>query len=226
MAEANRRKELLDILAAQIAAIHRSHPVRVAIDGVDAAGKTILADELVAPIQQCGRPVIRASMDGFHNPPGVRYQCGSESPQGYYLDSFDLEAFRDSLLIPLGPGGSRQYRRAIYDYRKDSPVYQPLASADPKAVLLCDGIFLLRPELYQDWDFKIFVKVDFMVALERILTRELPASARSAEIQALKQRVFRRYIPGQQIYLQQARPSEVATVVVVNDDWSNPLLEK
>ncbi|MFN8515402.1 MAG: hypothetical protein U0841_23010 [Chloroflexia bacterium] len=35
-------------LARRIGAIRRSHPTRVAVDGVDAAGKTTLADALAA----------------------------------------------------------------------------------------------------------------------------------------------------------------------------------
>jgi hypothetical protein len=34
------------------------HPVRVAVDGVDAAGKTSLADELVGPLAARGRTVL------------------------------------------------------------------------------------------------------------------------------------------------------------------------
>lgn len=39
------REQLLSVLAHRISAVERTHPVRVAIDGVDAAGKTTLADE-------------------------------------------------------------------------------------------------------------------------------------------------------------------------------------
>ena len=42
------RSVVLDELAKRITQIQLDHPVRVAIDGVDAAGKTILADELVS----------------------------------------------------------------------------------------------------------------------------------------------------------------------------------
>jgi uridine kinase len=40
------------------------HPTRVAIDGVDAAGKTTLDDELAEVLRERGRGVIRASIDG------------------------------------------------------------------------------------------------------------------------------------------------------------------
>jgi len=40
----------------------------VATDGVDGSGKTTFADALALPISRRGRAVIRASVDGFHNP--------------------------------------------------------------------------------------------------------------------------------------------------------------
>ena len=109
------RMNALNHLAALIAAIKLPHPVRVAIDGIDAAGKTTLADELVAPIEARGRPVIRASIDGFHRPRPARYERGANSPEGYYHDSFDYAALRAALLEPLGPRGNRAYRRAVFD---------------------------------------------------------------------------------------------------------------
>src|SRR5687768_8892138 len=82
------RPALLEALADRIAAVVRPHPLRVAIDGVDGVGKTTLANELVDPLRRRGRPVIRASIDGFHNPRSVRYRLGRSSPEGYYKDSF------------------------------------------------------------------------------------------------------------------------------------------
>jgi uridine kinase len=96
--------QLLAEIARRVIAVERSHPTRVAIDGVDAAGKTTLAGELVSFIEAYERPVIRASIDGFHNPASIRYQRGTTSPEGYYYDSFNYQALKDLLLIPLVPG--------------------------------------------------------------------------------------------------------------------------
>ncbi|HKV57656.1 MAG TPA: hypothetical protein VJO32_05220 [Ktedonobacteraceae bacterium] len=60
------REIVLSQLADAIVSLQRSHPLRVAIDGIDASGKTTLADQLMPVIEQRGRPVIRASIDGFH----------------------------------------------------------------------------------------------------------------------------------------------------------------
>src|SRR6188474_1850630 len=111
-----KRSQLLDYLAGRIIETTRPHPLRIGIDGPDAAGKTTWAEELVAPLQRSGRPVIRASIDGFHNPAAIRHARGLTSPEGYYHDSFNYETLVESLLAPLGPGGSRRFSTAIFDY--------------------------------------------------------------------------------------------------------------
>lgn len=208
------RKELIERLAERIAAIEQTHPVRVAIDGIDAAGKTTLADELVGPLEARGRTVIRASIDGFHRPRAERYRRGGESPEGYFEDSFDYAALREALL-PLGPGGSRRYRRAVFDYRTDMPVALPKEEAPEDAVLLFDGVFLLRPELDGLWDYRIFVKVPFAVALRRAMERD---QALFGSAEAVRERYERRYIPGQRLYFAAAQPRERADVVIENSD--------
>jgi hypothetical protein len=115
------RARVLDELAASVASISLGRPVRVAIDGRTASGKTTLADELAALLTARGRPVIRTSIDGFHRPKAERYARGRTSPEGYYYDSRDLDAVTRLLLAPLGPGGDRRYRTASFDLEKRSP---------------------------------------------------------------------------------------------------------
>jgi len=115
------RAELLEQLAQSIAAVRLDHPTRVAIDGVDGSGKTTLADELAEPVRRAGRAVIRASVDGFHNPRAVRYARGPDSPEGYFRDSFDYAALKRELLDPLGPAGNASFRTATFDYQTTNP---------------------------------------------------------------------------------------------------------
>jgi uridine kinase len=217
-----RRVDLVFELADRICRVGRPHPVRVAIDGVDAAGKTTLADELVLPVERLGRSVIRASIDGFHNPAAVRHQRGDTSPAGYYRDSFNHAGLIQTLLAPLGPGGDRRYRRAIFDFRLDSPVDAPLEEAIQSAVLLFDGVFLLSPALQPYWDFSIFVKADFEVTTARAECRDSQLFGTSSRA---RQRYNDRYVPGQRLYLAEAQPEGRACVVVDNNDPLEPILE-
>jgi uridine kinase len=81
------RLPVLEELVAALGALPL--PARVAVDGVDAAGKTMLADDFaVLPGAE------RLCTDDFLQPPEVRYRQGRESPSGYYEDSFDYERLR------------------------------------------------------------------------------------------------------------------------------------
>ncbi len=219
----SRRRKIIEELVDVIVTIERPHPIRVAIDGVDAAGKTILADEMTPIIEERGRAVIRASIDGFHNPKSIRYRQGADSPRGYYQDSFNYEAVIKMLLIPLGPGGNRKHHRRVFDYRADAPTPEPPSAAPLDAVLLFDGVFLLRPELVAYWDFHIFIDVDFEISVPRAVRRDLRNGLGSAE-EAIYARYQQRYVPGQRLYFEDARPKEHADVILDNNQIDSPMI--
>ena len=168
------RQKILSQLVDIIVSFNPFHPLRVAIDGIDNAGKTTLANELAPLIEQRGRAVIRASIDGFHRPRQERYSRGPDSAEGYYEDLFDYTTLREEILVPLGPDGNLHYRSATFDVRRDISLSTPERVASPNAILLFDGVFLLRPELVEQWDYRLFVEVTMEEALRRAMKRDLP----------------------------------------------------
>lgn len=209
-----------DVLAAVAQAVARESArgvVRVAIDGVDGAGKTYFADELAEALKALGRSVIRASVDGFHNPRAIRYRKGRSSPEGFFHDSYDYEQLRTALLDPLSPGGSGHYRVAVFDHRSDSPVHMPTQMAAPGDVLLLDGIFLHRPELRAYWDYSIFLDVRFAVSIPRGAQRDDSSPDPGAASN-------QRYVRGQELYLRSSEPKRFATVTINNDDLLAPYI--
>ena len=172
MTDGTQRETVVASIAEAISRVVRPHPVRVAVDGRTASGKTTLANELAAAVKRTGRPLIRTSVDGFHNPRAVRYRLGRMSPEGYYRDARDLGAVRRLLLDPLGPGGDRLYRTEAFDLERDEPVEQEARRASSNAVLVVDGTFLQRPELGGCWDYVIFVDVPQAVAIRRGAVRD------------------------------------------------------
>jgi uridine kinase len=213
------RGEAVSAIADAIDAVSCSHPVRVAIDGCAAAGKTTLADELAVALRGRGRDVIRASIEGFLRPRIERYRQGPDSSRGCYEDSFDYERLLVELLRPLGESGSRLYRTRVYDKRTDLLVHSEQVKAGADAILLFDGVFLLRPELVDVWDFRVFLTVASQEVIRRgrIRDAELYGSPDVAE-----RRYRARYLPAQRHYRRTVRPGELADVVLENDDPSQP----
>jgi uridine kinase len=216
------RVELLERLAGAIESVTTSHPLRVAVDGPPAAGKTTLADELALLLRGRGREVIRTSTESFQLPRAQRYRRGEFSAEANYHDAFDYDALRRVLLDPLGPGGDRRYQQAVYDLETDTGVSQPAATASRDAVLLLGGVFLLRPELIAQWDLSIFVSVAFEQVLDRARVRDL---ARLGSADEVERRFRTRYIPAQKLYFAAARPADHADIIVHNDDARRPTWE-
>lgn len=222
--EQGSREELLERLAELVGSVRTPHPTRVAVDGRPAAGKTTLANELGAVLQAQGRQVIRAGIDQFLAPRAQRYRRGKYSPEGCFHDSFDFEALYRVLLDPLGPGGERRFQTASYDRATDAAPLLPLETASDEAVLLFDGVFLLRPELINRWDLRIFVAADFEVTLARGRARKQSLDVYGSDTEV--ERMFReRYGPSQDLYFATAFPTDHANVVVHNETPQQPRWE-
>lgn len=216
-----KRELVISELVELIDKIKLGHPVRVGIDGVDASGKTTLANELVEPLQIKGHDVIRISVDGFHNSKKVRYLKGRNSPQGYYENSFNNDAIVSYILKPLGPKGRLKYKSTLFDFITDSEVDQPFQEASADSILLFEGVFLHNPLLINYWDFTIFVHADFNVALKRAQERDVYLFGDADKIKEIYEA---KYIPGQQIYLNSEYPSEKANVIFKNNKIERPQL--
>ena len=213
------RKEILSKIAHAIGEVELPHPVRVGIDGLSASGKTIFADELGEVLQEDGKKVVRAGLDGFHNPPEIRHRQGPMSVEGYVEDSFDYLAVREKVLQPLGPGGDRRYAPEIFDHQKGEAKTVELKEAPEDAILLFEGVMLFRKELVEFFDFRILVMCSVNIILERAKVRDL---AHFGDMKTLLEKYENRFLPGQKKYLSENQPTQVADVIFFNDDPEHP----
>jgi len=193
----------LSAIAAEIARMNGRRIV--AIDGVDGAGKTTFADKLAPLVAANGKPVLRASIDGFHNPRALRYQKGKDDPLGYFLDSYNYAEFQDFLITPFR-AGRETVHLARFDHHSDSA--KPKVALVPNdAVLLIDGIFLHRDELHTNWDFSLFLDIPFAETFRRMALRDGfdpdPLAASN-----------RRYHQGQILYFARCNPKARASQVI------------
>ena len=199
-----------------------AHPLRVAVDGRTASGKTTLSDDLARKISAKSRDVIRTSIDGFHRPREERYARGRRSAEGYYYDARDLDAVRRLLLEPLGPSGDLHYRTASFDLEKDEPITQSPRIAKLDSILLVDGTFLQRPELRGEWDVVIFIDVSKEASATRGIERDsemLGGMASAAELYA------QRYLPAFDLYNTLCSPRANADIIIDNNNIDSPVVE-
>ena len=201
----------LEALVQKILLLDLPHPVRVGVDGRTASGKTTLADALADALRPSGRPVIRASIDDFHNPADTRHRQGRFSPDGYYEDARDLAAVRTLLLDPLGPAGTRHIALASFDLDRDRPIDTGLSRAGDSTILVMDGTLLQRPELADAWDLMIFLDVPAHVARERGVARD---AALLGGLDVAAELYRRRYEPAFKRYEKECNPLEAADVVI------------
>ncbi|TQJ22974.1 uridine kinase [Micromonospora sp. A202] len=216
--EQGTRDEVVARLAEAVGAVRVAHPTRVAIDGPPAAGKTTLADELAVVLREQGRDVIRATIDDFLFPRRQRYARGEFSAEGCYFDTHDHGALNRVLLDPLGPDGDRGFQPTVYDRTTDTVLTPPVTTAPVDAVLVFDGVFLMRPELVDRWDLRVLVSTAFEATVERAVIRERRVSSRAD----VERRWHERYIPAQRLYVATARPGDHADIIVHNDEPQRP----
>ena len=86
-------------------------------------------------------------------------------------------------------------------------------------MLLFDGVFLLRPELIDRWDLRIFVSTPLEKTVDRAVVRERRVSSRTE----VERRWRERYIPSQQLYFARVRPTDHADIIVHNNEPQKPL---
>lgn len=203
--------------------LKKERPLLVAFDGVDASGKTSLADSVARELEkESGMNPVRISIDRFHNSREVRMRRGELSPEGYFYDSFDYTQIMEKVVAPVKKGAGR-ITGGIYDFRADMKIAPNCVEIGVASVVLFDGIFMNRDELHAYWDLSVYLDVEFETVLQRAKKRDVDLFG---SIDAVMSKYLNRYIPGQKLYQALCNPKERADIVIDNNDYENPVLVK
>ncbi len=177
-----------------LSAIHGcpKRPLRVAIDGGSASGKTTLSRQLGEALR-C--PVVH--MDDFFLPPALRTAPRLAEPGG----NVHYERFAEEVLPHLQSGTGFTY--GVFDCGAMAVTGQQEIA--PWGVIIVEGAYSLHPKLADVYDLKIFLRVDPQLQAKRILQRNGPE----------KQAVFlRKWIPLEQQYFDICKVAERADLVL------------
>lgn len=195
-------------------------PLRVGIDGRSGAGKTTLADALADRLEALGRGCLRASLDDFHRPGHQqREKAGGYTPAEYLREAYDFAKIRELLLDPLGPQGNRHCRLDFWNAHDDQPFPEDWLDVERDTVLVVDGMFLHTPELREQWDFTIWLEVDWKSTLLRAAQRD---GKRGSLADLLRDAYATGWIPRHLWYEETVHPGERVDVIIDNSDVEHP----
>jgi uridine kinase len=195
--------------------------VRVAVDGLTAAGKTTFGHELAVVLAAEGRVVLRASIDDFKRPWTESHLYDRVSGEGYYRNAFDFEAIHRLLLQPARFGGCGDVALCSTDPITQIDQSHHLVTMPGDGVLVVDGVFALRDELIDDWDLRIWLDIDPELSIRRGISRD----AVTLEEQRHAVDVHRdRYLAAELLYIDEIHPIAKADVVIDNTDIRTPVM--
>jgi uridine kinase len=82
-------------------------------------------------------------------------------------------------------------------------------------VVVVDGLFLHRRELAAIWDVSVYLYAPFEITVARMAARDGTSADPGAPQNA-------RYVAGQRLYLDECRPTQLATLVIDMTDLAAP----
>lgn len=196
------KKDQLATIVAEIEHNYRHGRTLVAVDGRHGSGQREFADDLAQSMIALGPKIFRASMTDFYLPRSARPSVGEQSGDLLYRQSFDYSLLRRVLIDPFHTGGSTGFVLTGFDVDRDQPVFQPKwMSAGPDAILIMDGVYLLRPELAGAWNYSIWLSVPPSDSTD-------PSSILEAK--------------SDEVYIRDADPSTRANTIIDNQDPEHP----
>jgi uridine kinase len=196
------KKDQLESIATEILHNYGHGRTMVAVDGRHGAGQKEFSDGLAQALQATGAKVYRASIDDFFRPRSDRERAGLLDGGAHYREAYDYSLLRRVLVDPFHTGGSTGFVLTGFDEVRDQPVFQPKwMSTGPDAILVIDGVFLLRRELAGLWNYTIWLSTPLLDSEDEGVARDSAAD---------------------EIYLKEANPSEKATTIIDNQDPEHP----
>lgn len=180
-------------LFARIDEMLRKGPVKLAIDGGSASGKTTLS-EMLNTLYDC----TVFHMDDFFLRPEQRTAERYAEVGG----NVDRERFLEEVLIPLRKNEPINYRK----FDCSALTLSPPTLVIPKKLTIIEGAYSMHPELADYYDLSVFLDVSPELQRTRIAKRNSPQTA---------QQFYNKWIPLEKTYFSKMQVKERSDMSVL-----------
>lgn len=214
--------EIFRIIESKIVEIRKTKkkPLRIAINGIEGTGKTVFAKNLNDFLNSKKYFTHHISIDGFHNTREIRHKQGADSAIGYYEDAYNETVFVDQVLIS-SQNNSPSVLEIYHDLESDMIIGTAPILIDTNSIIITDGAYLLKSIYLPHWDYKIYLKTDFEIAIQRGILRDEKSLG---GLEKAKQKFINRYHLASKIYIENCDPMSKADLVIDNTDFDNLII--
>jgi uridine kinase len=212
-------KEIFELIRTSILSIQekKDKPIRIAVNGIEGTGKTVLAEKLTKYLNSENLNAIQVSIDGFHFNKEVRYKQGRNSAKGYYENSYNEIVFVEKVL-KSSQTDSPNYTIATHNLETDEYLNLEPIKLENNSILITDGAYLFKANYRSHWDLKIYLKTSFEIAMKRGIERDKDSLG---GVELAKEKYEKRYHESSRMYLTENEPEKIADIIIDNSDFNN-----
>lgn len=185
--------------------------ILVALSGIDASGKTSLANRIHQELREDGIRSIIVGLDDWHNLAEIRFSA-LKPAENYYKNAYRFNDLFNKFILPLKRDGNLSISVDLVEPKTNSCQTQAFHLNDIQIILL-EGIFLLRSEFMEYYDLSFWIECSVELATKRAITRNQENLA-EREILLLYQSIF---FPAQKIHLLKDKPLKLADGIILNN---------
>lgn len=182
--------------------------VIIGIDGLGGAGKSTISEKICNEIQNSNIHTILLHIDDFINVREVRYNSAYPEWQCYYDLQWRYEYFSE-IIDQIKSRTNDHIEIKLYDKDNDCYVAQNYDIRE-KTVVIVEGIFLQRKELYGIFDHMVYIDIPEDKRMARVLKRDTYIGNE----QQIIDKYENRYFPAERKYFNEYHPERSADHVI------------
>lgn len=182
--------------------------VIVGIDGLGGAGKSTISEKICSEIKNNNVHTILLHIDDFINVRKVRYNSAYPEWQCYYDLQWRYDYFT-GIIDQIKNRMNSHIEIELYD-KDDDCYFTQNYDTKEKTVVIVEGIFLQRKELYGIFDYMVYIDVPEDERMTRVLKRDTYIGNE----QQIIDKYENRYFPAERKYFNEYHPKQSADFVI------------